>query len=301
MTDPDARSGPAAAGLLAALGAVGGVLLWLTWRPTTEDCSTIGECLGPPFVAMVVTVLAAVASLVVLRLLHLRPVFLTTLFAFVGAGALVLSWQEVLAVRGHDGLAPWWSWLLIGVILAPLAHWVLQPHRSWVARVLPVLLVIGLAAGGQQWASRERAQERLDALATVGVDPVLVVDVPGYVLRSSWAFTDPGSGTAYISMSITPEEGSEGFPDGYLLPAAGRDPCELVRDVVRVAQEGDCRVAGESAMVDGEYAVGYGTVRDGTFLLLIGDPTHFTLEQLRAAVDGARTGTLEELRDGFDR
>ncbi|GAA1144779.1 hypothetical protein [Ornithinicoccus hortensis] len=300
MTDPRARTGPTALGLLAALGAIGGVLLWLAWRPTTDDCDTIGECLGAPFVAMIATTLAAAASLVVLRLLHLRPVFLTTLFGFVGAGGLVLSGQEVLAVRGHEGLAPWWAWTLVGAVLAPLAHWVLQPGRGWVARVLPVVLVIGLVAGGQQWATRERAQQRLDSLASVGVDPVLVVDLPGYLLRSSWAFTDPDNGTDYISLSITPEEGASGFPDGFLLPAAGQDPCDLVRDVARLVQDGDCQASGDTATVQGRYAVGYGAVRDGTFLLLTGDPGVFTVEQFRTAVDGARTGTLEELRDGFD-
>lgn len=300
MTESRGRTGPPALAVLATLGGVAGGLLWLTWLPTTKECATIGDCLGPPILGIIGTVLAAVVSLVALRLLHLRPVFLTTLFGFVGAGALVLSLQQVLAARGHDGLAPWWTWVLVGAVIAPLAHWILAPDRGWVARVLPVVLVIALVAGGQQWASSTRAQDRLEELAGVGVDPVLVPELPGYLLRSSWSFTDPDSAVDYISMSIAPEEDSEGFPDGYQLPGEGRDPCGLVRAVVRSAQEGDCTGEGDQVIVEGEFVVGFGQVREGTFLLLTGDPADFTVDQFREAVTGAPVGTLEELRDGTD-
>lgn len=286
--------------VLAGLGGGVAALLWLAWVPSTRECRTVGECLSQVFSGMLLTVLAAALVLVALRLGHVRPVFLTTLLGFVGAGALVLSLEAVTSADGSQGLAPWWSWLLIGLAIAPLAHWVLQDDRRWWARVLPVLAVAGLVVGGLAWAQHERDQQRLDALTEVQVDPILRPELSGYHLLSSYGTSTPDGDVRYIRMSFSSQGTASGHPSGYQLPLQGGEPCQLVMALERSVKAGECISSGQDVTLEGEYVVGAGIVQDSTFLLLTGAAKDFTSEQFREAAQGARTSTLEELRDGVN-
>lgn len=288
--------------LLVALGGLAGLALWLAWEPTTRECDTLGECLGRAFTGAVLAALVVVAGLVALWLLRLRPVFLTTLFAVACGGALVLSLTEVVAVGGpgpRHSVAPVWSWVLICAVVLPLVHWLLQPERSWTARVVP-LVVIGMVVwAATAWAQDERRDRRLAELESVGVDRVLLPSPgPGHELVGSWRFSGLDPQVDYISMSYRPTGSGAAYLNGKLVPVGDREPCEVVLVVMGQSDRGDCARHGDSLVLQTETDVGAGVVRGETLLLVTGAADHFTVQELQDAVAGARTGTVEDLLPG---
>jgi len=288
----------------ALVGAILGGLLWLAWQPTTQECNGIGECLGRPIGALILTVLALVLTLLALRLLRVRPVFVTTVLGFAGGAALIVTLVTVLNVRGgvHDELAPWWTWVLIGAVAGALAHWINQPGRSWPGRVVPIVVVIGLVFAGFTWADSERAAQRLARFEAVGVEQVVLPEVPGYHLSSAWASQRAEGSVDVITLNYYADEGVAQSVTGLLIPLEDRDPCELAL-VAESLTDREC-VGGPDAMqlrwsgVDGQvFYVGAGQVVGGTLVVLTTDPETFDAAELQAAIDAATPSSLEELRD----
>lgn len=290
--------------LTAGVGAVLGALLWLAWEPTERECNGIGECLGRPMAALILTVLALLVTLLVLRLLRVRPVFVTTVLGFAGAAALVVTLAAVLNVRSGDpdALAPWWTWVLIGAVVGGLAHWVNQPGRSWPGRVVPIAVVIGLVFAGFTWADSERDAQSLARLEAVGVDRVVLPEVPGYHLSSAWPGQRAEGSVDAITLNYYADEGVAQAVTGLLIPLEERDPCELAL-VAQSLTDRECAGGPEAFQlrwrgVDGQvFYVGAGQVVGDTLVVLTTDPETFDAAALLDAIRAATPSTLEELRD----
>lgn len=285
-------------GLPAALGAVAGVLAWWAWGPTTQQCTTFSQCFNRPISAMALTLVLAVAVMVAMRVLHLPRALLTGTVALLVGVALMLTGQRVTHALQHSGLLPWWSWMLLGAATMVLATLVVGPGTPALIRLVCGAVIIALVWGGYAWADARTENRRLAELAAVGVDPVLVPDLPGYTLSSAWVTSDPDDRVDYISLQFRPQGTNRDFPRGYRLPLGDWDSCELAVVLERSAREGECRQEGEVTVLDGEAVHGAGVVRSGTFLLVTGDPDRTDEEGLRSAVEDAVPGTLPQLRGG---
>ncbi|MCK0113465.1 hypothetical protein MWU75_15055 [Ornithinimicrobium sp. F0845] len=304
-TGSPARTAHRGTVISALVGAVVGGVLWLAWQPTTQDCNTIGECLGRPIGALIGTVLALLVTLLVLRLLRVRPVFVTTVLGFAGGAALIVTLITVLDVwsDGPDGLAPWWTWVLLGGLAAALAHWVNQPGRSWPARVVPIVVVIGLVFAGLTWAESERAAQRLARFEAVGVEQVVTPQVPGYHLSSAWPGQRAEGSVDVITLNYYADaEGAHQPVTGVLIPLEGRDPCGLALSAESMTDR-ECD-GGTEAMrlrwsgADGQvFYVGAGQVVGDTLVVLTADPETFDAEALLEAIEAATPSSVVELRD----
>lgn len=301
------RSGrPASRGtaICVVLGGLLGAALWSAWQPSAGECSAIDSCLGRLLWGLIATSLAIPVTLVVLWLARVRPVFVTTVLGLAAGGALVMATSTVLGARGGavDGMAPWWVWVLVGAVSLGLSHWVHQPGRSWLARVVPVVLVVGLVAGGVMWAQGQRDAAELDRLAGVGVSEVRVPTVPGYHLGSAWPGEFGAEGGEAIVLTYYADEGVQQSVRGLLLPVDGRDACELAlqaqtpEDQMCDLTDGVLDLSWHSD--DGEvWYVGAGQVIDDTLVVLTTSPEVMSGADLNTAIDTAEPTTLEALRD----
>lgn len=289
----------------AIIGLVVGGLLWLAWEPTTHQCNTLSECFNAPISAALLTLGAIIAVLVVRRLLKLRPVFLPTLLGFAGGGALLLVLQSLGNIwprEIHEPLAPWWSWLLVGGVMAGLAHWLHQPQRRWVERIVPVAVVLALIVGGLTWVSMERASRQLTDLASVGVDTVMAPTFDDFSVSSARRAQIEGIGNV-VRVSLSAHGAAPAWPDAYLVPVGDRDPCELAVQLAR--DEMTCVEMDGEVELSGDYRLAAGVVEGDTLLLVTArvsperdEPDEWTPEALRAGVDQRVSTTLEDLRDG---
>lgn len=292
----------------AVIGLVVGGLLWLGWEPTTRECNTISECLGQPMSAAAMTLGGVIAVLVARRLLGVRPVFLPTVLGFVGGGALLLMIQgmgNVWPQEIHAPLAPWWSWLLVGGVIGGLTHWVHQPRRRWVERIVPVAVVLGLVIAGFTWVSMERGHRQLAELESVGVATVLAPTFDDFSVShaSRGQAEDVG---ALVRLSLFPHDApAPRWPDAYLIPVRDRDLCELAISVTGDSPELTCVATDAGVELTDTFTLGAGVVEGDTLLLVTAwvslerdEPDEWTLEQLHSAVANRVPTTLEELRDG---
>lgn len=303
--DEENSSGVSGVVASAIIGLVVGGLLWLAWEPTTRECNTMSDCFGPPISAAVMTLGAFIAVLVVRRLLRLRPVFLPTLLGFVGGGALLVVAQSLGNVwprEMHEPLAPWWSWLLVGGLIGGLTHWLHQPERRWVERVVPVVVVLGLIVGGLTWVSMERGSRQLAELESVGVDTVMAPTYDEFYVSYARRHRAEGVGD-FVRVSLSAHGAAPTWPDGYLVPVDDRDPCELAVKIAR--DEVACVEKVGGIELTGDYLLGAGAIEGDTLLLVTArvspdrdEPDEWTQQALRAGVDQRVLTTLEELRDG---
>lgn len=303
--DEESSSGGSGVVASAIIGLVVGGLLWLAWEPTTRECTTISDCFGPPISAAAMTLGAFMAVLVVRRLMKLRPVFLPTLLGFVGGGALLLVVQSLANIwprEIHEPLAPWWSWLLVGGVMAGLTHWLHQPQRRWLERIVPVAVVLGLIVGGVTWVSVERDRRQLAELESVGVDTVMAPTFDDFSVSSAGRGRSEGAGD-FVRIHLSAEGSAPAWPDTYLVPVHDRDLCELAAAATR--ESVTCvETAGGIELTD-DFLLGAGVVEGDTLLLVTArvsperdEPDEWTHQALRAGVDQRVLTTLEELRDG---
>jgi len=283
------------------VAAAWGLLLWLAWEPTTRECLTIGECLGAPIAAMTLSVLAFLVNLVLLRLLGVRPVLLPTVLCFVGAGALVATLATVLEQRADETtIGPWWVWMVIWCAVGALAVRVHQPGRSWKHRTLTVLAIASLVAAGSTWVIRDETAEKLSDLQAVGVEEVLVPQLPGYEPAYAWPTGEPEA--IRVTYHAVDGEAQSARVRAELVPLADRDPCDLASAVEHISHV-QCTGDADGLVVrwsfpDGELTrLAGGHVVGSTLVILSAEPGPISPEELLAAVRAAEPATLEDLRD----
>ncbi|WP_256842697.1 hypothetical protein [Ornithinimicrobium cryptoxanthini] len=304
--DEERAAGGSGLAVSAVIGLVVGGLLWLAWEPTTRECNGISECFGPPVLAAVLTLAAFVAVLVVRRILRLRPVFLPSLLGFVGGGGLLLMAESLTNIwprEIHDPLAPWWSWLLVGGVVGGLAHWMHQPGRRWVERIVPVAVVLGLIVASVTWVSVERDRRQLAELESVGVDTVMAPTFDDFSVSFARRGQSAGVGD-FVRIHLSPHEGSApAWPHTYLVPVHDRDLCELAVALTR--ESVTCVETAAGVELTDDFLEGAGVVEGGTLLLVTArvsperdEPDEWTQQALRTGVDQRVLTTLEELRDG---
>lgn len=124
--------GSSSIALCAVLGLVLAGVLWLVWRPTTDECDLVGQCLGETFGALLATLLAIPVAAVALWFLRVRPALLTSLVGVGIGGLLILTVSQLVDVPGDvtTTLAPGWAWLMVGAFSGAVAFLILGPVRG---------------------------------------------------------------------------------------------------------------------------------------------------------------------------
>lgn len=281
------------------MGAMGGLLAYAADRAQEPSCRVVGDCLGQAITALLLSGLILVVTAVglVVARFPARDYLLLPLYAGLAyvAGRAVgraREWYLGFPNEFHFPAVGWWIW--VPVMLACLVvSWlaVRQARTPWWLRITAPVLVAALIAATLLAAERAERAQRAAEIAAVPVTyyrPVLPRSKP----TQAAAF----SGNVHLYYQASEPTS---FPGVTLIPAQGRNTCEVVAKATVLGLRDEACTGDEFVSTEDEHTTyGYhaAVLRRGDTVLIAYDRNDgITADELLTALRTAPVSTPAEL------